>query len=387
MYSSIGNNHQLIKRQQTYDLNRKLLTVHSEDRDIKKWPFSNNFAIQCPESYANVESIRLAEITLPTLKDTFSNEYQNTKLVFSLYPKNPAAAWYTALALNVNGVYTLEIQSGFYQGEQIRFELQNKLNATINSYLSTIGSFPSYNNFIVYYDNVSGNLHFGNIEDEFTFKCNQQITYTLQQCEQVNVFERYTQWGLPWNLGFEKKSYTSVPLLKSNGDPDVIFYYNPTSSPDYLWLAAGTTSASYYLKAPLTAKLFGEIAIYMEIEKFNYLDELTPYSSATNNSYGNDYGGKVNSAFVKIPISSKLNENGLNTTGYYFNGLYDNVNSSGYYFPPMEKFNKLKFRFRYHDGRLVDFKDIPFTFTIELNMIRDEMKREFQVRMPSVMPS
>lgn len=387
MYSSIGNNHQLIKRQQTYDLNRKLLTVHSEDRDIKKWPFSNNFAIQCPESYNNVESIRLAEITLPTLKDTFSNEYQNTKLSFSLYPKNPAAPWYAQLASNINNSYILEIQSGYYTGEQLRYELENKLNATINSFLSTVGVFPQYTNFKVYYDNVGGSLHFGNLEDEFTFKCNQQISYTLQQCEQVNVFERYTQWGLPWNLGFGKLSYTSVPLLKSNGDPDVIFYYNPVTSPDYLWLPAGVTNPSYYLKAPFTTKLFGEIAMYMEVEKFNYIDELNPYATATSNSYGNDYGGKVNSAFVKIPISSNINTNGVNESGYYFNGLYDTVNSSGYYFPPMEKFNKLKFRFRYHDGRLVDFKDIPFTFTIELNMIRDEMKREFQVRIPSLMPA
>ena len=36
MYSNLNNNHQLIAREQNYLLDRKLLSVHSEDRDIKK---------------------------------------------------------------------------------------------------------------------------------------------------------------------------------------------------------------------------------------------------------------------------------------------------------------------------------------------------------------
>ena len=52
-----------------------------------------------------------------------------------------------------------------------------------------------------------------------------------------------------------------------------------------------------------------------------------------------------------------------------------------FYEPPIEKLYKLKFKFRYHDGRLVDFKCIPLTFTLEFNMLRDEQLRMRNVRM------
>ena len=45
-----------------------------------------------------------------------------------------------------------------------------------------------------------------------------------------------------------------------------------------------------------------------------------------------------------------------------------------------EKLSKLKFKFRYHDGRLVDFKCLPFSFTLEFNMLRDEQMRARNVR-------
>ena len=37
--------HPLIPREQTFVLDRKLVSVHSYDRDIKKWPNSNHFEV------------------------------------------------------------------------------------------------------------------------------------------------------------------------------------------------------------------------------------------------------------------------------------------------------------------------------------------------------
>ena len=49
----------------------------------------------------------------------------------------------------------------------------------------------------------------------------------------------------------------------------------------------------------------------------------------------------------------------------------------------MKKRNrKLKFRFRYHDGRLVDFRKCNFNFTISFYMLRDEIAREYNLRTP-----
>jgi hypothetical protein len=372
----MNNPHQLIERQQTYTLNKKILTIHSEDRDICKWPFSNSFAIECPEVYLNVQTMRLVDIALPQVQDVFNNEYQNTKFGFTLYPKNPASVYYAALAANVNAVYIVTIQDGTYTAQQLVNELQNKLNKTIDDYLKTQGTFIPYLNFTVHYDEVGNLLYFGNKEDEFTFKFSAPMTYNLTQCEQPNVFERCTQWGLPWHLGFNQMDYVSTGLLQSDGDSDIIFYYNAYGTPGYNWLAAGITTPSYYLKAPLSLKITGDIAIYLEIEKYNYMDELVPYVGWTSSSKSN-YGGTVNSAFVKIPVTSK-------SPNYLFDGTNFFINNSGFFIPPIDKVSRLKFKFRHHDGRLVNFKDYPLTFSIELNQIRNDLDRKYSVKIPVI---
>ena len=50
-------NHALIQREQTYVIEKKLLTVHSEDRDFTQFPNSNHFSLAIGESMNNVESI------------------------------------------------------------------------------------------------------------------------------------------------------------------------------------------------------------------------------------------------------------------------------------------------------------------------------------------
>ena len=60
-------NHQLIDRLQNFTLDRKLLSIDSNDRDINKWPNPYEFEVSCPQSYTNVESIRLISIQTPNV--------------------------------------------------------------------------------------------------------------------------------------------------------------------------------------------------------------------------------------------------------------------------------------------------------------------------------
>ena len=53
---SLGAGKPLISREQNYVLDRKLLTVHSEDRDISKWPNSNEFEIKGSTIYSNTKT-------------------------------------------------------------------------------------------------------------------------------------------------------------------------------------------------------------------------------------------------------------------------------------------------------------------------------------------
>ena len=49
------SSHPIIERVQNFNLDRKLLSIHSSDRDIKSWPFSHEFNIRCPQPYINIQ--------------------------------------------------------------------------------------------------------------------------------------------------------------------------------------------------------------------------------------------------------------------------------------------------------------------------------------------
>ena len=53
------------------------------------------------------------------------------------------------------------------------------------------------------------------------------------------------------------------------------------------------------------------------------------------------------------------------------------------YYPPIDKIRKLKFTFRYHDGRLVNFKNSNFNFTIAFNELRNEIARDYTILNPA----
>ena len=82
---SLGAGKPLISREQNYVLDRKLLTIHSEDRDITKWPNANEFEIVLPQQLLNIQSMRLVEIEVPSKLYVFSNLYQNTIIDLSSF--------------------------------------------------------------------------------------------------------------------------------------------------------------------------------------------------------------------------------------------------------------------------------------------------------------
>ena len=95
--------HPLIPKSQTYVLDRKLISFHSYDRDIKKWPEANHFEIMLPQTLLNVQSMRLDTISLPSNQFIFSEEYQNTKMSFSMEPYS-----------STQNVLDIEIDEGAY---------------------------------------------------------------------------------------------------------------------------------------------------------------------------------------------------------------------------------------------------------------------------------
>ena len=116
---NVNQNHPLIPREQNYLLEKKLISFHSEDRDVKQWPKSNHFQINLPESLSQVQSMRLVSISLPSNQYVFRKNYQNTKFSFSI---------------TLNGTlqnYVVEISEGTYTPEQLVIEIAKVMNTAV----------------------------------------------------------------------------------------------------------------------------------------------------------------------------------------------------------------------------------------------------------------
>lgn len=377
-YSSVETNHPLIPREKTYMLDRKIFSIHSEDRDVKQWPDSNEFQIKLPEEVTQVESIRLLDSSFPSNQYVFSQRYENTRFQFTVKLDISDEAYTEWLDVS-DELLTVEIEEGAYSPEDLANEIAAKMNQTvqqkvydISSGLETAGY--KYDNFSCYYHSVKNKILFGNTRDEFSLEFENPVSYSDLKCKRLlpsgPIFERPSHWGFGAFLGFDKLGYDS-------GSQDIdaelkIDYANE------VWLTPPSGKRVYSIEPPLCIDIFGENQIYMELEKYNGLSEVAPYSQNTNALYGGGYNGKVNSAFAKIPIIELAYAQQFNSRNGFLNFITSFRN-------PIERITKIKVCFRYHDGRLIDFRNMPFSFTLEFNCLRDDIVENRQVRFPAVL--
>ena len=127
------------------------------------------------------------------------------------------------------------------------------------------------------------------------------------------------------------------------------------------------------------SSVYGETDIYLDVDKYNNLSEIAPYAEATNNMYNNDYRGMIKNAFAKIPLTNDATTLITNSN----NGSLAYMMS--HFTTPIESIQKLLFRFRFHDGRLVDFKDTNFNLVIEFNCLLDEPMKQYNLRVPATL--
>mgnify|MGYP001412027594 CR=1 FL=1 len=118
----ISKNHPIIKNENTYFLDKKTITFHSEDRDIKKWSNSNFFEISLPETLHNIQSMRLVSIELNDTLPVFSKNYRNIKLSFALDSYDETKK---------NNYQTIMIDEGNYTPELLALTIQNLMNTKI----------------------------------------------------------------------------------------------------------------------------------------------------------------------------------------------------------------------------------------------------------------
>jgi hypothetical protein len=370
------NSHNVIKREQTYELITKQISIHSEDRDINIWKQPSEFAVELPEDLRNVVSIRLTNAIIPSNQYVFTNNYQNTKLAFKIAPDisgNTGSEYEFLNDISNALLETIAVNEGFYDPDQLATEISRILNDTITElYSSDVDlSNTTYSHFTCIYNNIEHKLIFGNNRDFFEIVPNKQIEYNIE-CGYKQVYDNYAKWGLPYYLGFEKFN-TYVSLEHDNG----IFDGNT-------WIEPDVSSSTVKIITPTNVlDIFGENTVYMELERYNDTMELIPYVEQTNSSVrearstqlNHDSGGSPNASFAVIPM--------IRVPYSYIFNANDPINKNYTNFStPIERIQKFKFRFRYHDGRLMDLKGLNLSFILEIYMLRNEQYRPYVVRMP-----
>lgn len=375
-YSSTETPQPLIPRKKTYMLERKIFSIHSEDRDVNQWPDSNQFQVELPESVHQVESIRLLDTSFPSNQYVFSNRYENTRFQFTVKLDISDEAHDDWLDIS-NELLTVQIEEGTYQPEDLANEIAAKLNLAVTNRVRDISSSYSdyeYIYFSAYYHSVKHKMLFGNTRDEFSLEFENPVSFADILCRSLlpsgKIFERPSRWGFGSYVGFEKLGYDAGA---NEIDEELKIDYA-----DEIWLTPPSGKRVYSIEPPFCVDIFGENQIYMELEKYNGLSEIAPYSKNTNALYGGGYNGKVNSAFARIPITEIAYAQHFHSR----NGFLNHITA---FREPVERITKIKVRFRHHDGRLIDFRNMPFSFTLEFNCLRDDLVEPRNTRLPAVL--
>ena len=137
-----SSNHPIIPNSQEYVYEKKFVSIHSEDRDILKYPGASEFEIELPQDYCNVQAVKLNTWTFPANYNTFSLVQNNISLSFKITkPYNPGEYSVTNPllyvifeALNDYGYdrnFIILIEEGFYHPLQVATELTNRFNNTV----------------------------------------------------------------------------------------------------------------------------------------------------------------------------------------------------------------------------------------------------------------
>ena len=415
--------HPLIQSSQEYILYKKYVSIHSEDRDILKYPNPGEFEIEIPEDLLNVAALRLVSWSFPSNYNTFSINTSNISMTFKINnPYNPNVYHMSGLLIqktfeclfySQNEQFLIIIEEGFYNPDQMVTELTNKFNAAVTNRLrkyfiekstdpsltaaeqaeyieakSLLSLAGGYTNFVIVYNNVSQKIWFGNTSDGFILTNEtQSIKDTLVDnlyCGARSQLPDFSNWGLPANLGLTRCNQESISgsMLEdssnfANYDDYIVprFYYGNVSYGDNgYWLLPNVDlsgSEVHWLECTYKINLMGPSYMYLEIEGQNCIDETSPYNVSQFTLNTNSTNGVVNSAFAKISVPSTPLSQWFDRDSLPYK-LYN---------PPAERMRKFKFKLRYHNGELANFGVFNYSFVIEFTLQTPQILRKSKISM------
>jgi hypothetical protein len=383
---NLNTTHPIQANSNEYQVVPKYVSIHSEDRNYIQFPSSTSFEVTLPQSLDNVSSVRVADWSFPSNYNTFSLNFQNIELAFTINnPFKPTDKTpvdykinldiYDALAVIEGEEQTIIISEGFYTPTQMITELENKLNFYItnyiNNYYSPSTSTYSYTRFKVVYNQVQQNIWFGNTADQFILN-NSSIAISTRLhanliCElpknrgKIGRLSEFANYGLPAFIGLPKTNITSINEIDGITNPR--FFYGDAvigSGDEGNWLIpdfdAGASEV-YWIRSPNKINLMGPSYLYCDLGMLNSIDELYPYQLSEFNMVNPSNSGRVNSVACKIPIQST-------PLSQYFSYNYNN--SVKTFNPPLSNLKKVSISLRYHDNTLPDFGLFNWSITLEI---------------------
>lgn len=320
----------------------KNISIHSEDRNVRYWNNSNHFSIDLPEPVKNIKALQLKDIELPILY-SFSKSYNNCSFDISC---------------NNSITKTITITEGNYTGEEMANELQNQLNYTFRDDINVYNSTDISSQFHVIYHKVMDKCIIIHPTQKFT----------IFKTDENNHYDLLYYLGFQYSSSRDKTNgivSTEFDLSLSNLD-NVHFMYSSVFSKGphieehpLLYLNNHFQSnANIVLNVIIPhhkQRIYGEKMIYIEIDGFNSISELEPNKSKSF---------KVNSAITYV-------KNKYNSDIHIHDDEHTISDNQTVFKVIKERIQKLTFTFRYHNGKLVDFQNAPFSFMLSFTIIRE----------------
>jgi hypothetical protein len=391
---NISNNHPLIPSSNEVMYENKMVSINSEDRNILKYPSASDFEIELPQDYTNVSAINLSQWSFPSNIHVFTPQKHNVKFSFKmLMPYNPTVIPPgSILALIADAIrdycdvqqkeLVFTIESGFYRPEQIATELTRRFNTAVTDMVteyikihgtpSELATFEAtgYTEFVIVYNEITCKLWFGNKRDSFQLVNNSVIydpNYQSNVCD-FRYKASYQFWGLPAYLGLTREPKSSE---SSNKKSMRFFYGDVLPNDNGYWITTDSTDVDayvQYIESDTPINLLGEPYIFVEIDRFNNVDETKPYHKPTEPyTNTNETNGYVNAAFAKIefPLYQQ------------FKTFDDNSKSIKIYNPPAERIRSIRIKLRYHTGELIDLQSRNYSITLNFFTFKPQILRSY----------
>ena len=414
-----STSHPLIPNANQYYIDKKYVSIHSDDRDQIRYINSSEFEIELPQDYLNVQTVSMVQWSFPANYNVFSPLNFNIGMSFNFktlynpgehsYADPLTEAIFAGLYYNKDVEHIAFIETGFYSPDQMALELTTKFNSVITIFLENyFTNTPQYNyalplfqsaggysRFSIVYNAVGQRLWFGNTADQFTLSNNYDAFIVKgivnSQCLRRGTLPSMANWGLPSYLGFTRCPTSSLStaeviatqelIFNSGGydaDPNIEglvprFYYGDVNIGDNgFWLLPTLPGATvYYLQAPAKINFMGPAFMYLEIDGLNCIDETSPFNISEFTIHTNQTNGRVNSSFAKIPIPSTPISQWFDTDSKPFK----------YFNPPAERIRRLKIKLRYHSGQIVDFGLFDWSILLEFVLLRPQNERKYNTVM------